>query len=595
MKKTRNLLKHFKTSMHISWKASPWMFLARIVFELVSISIPILSSYIFKEIIDNLSYARDMDLFIRNIALFAILQFASMIYGRVSGHIAGVHSELVSRYIRLEIIEKINELDLSYFDIPDFYNEIQNASRDSKSLLSLTWTIVSIVKGIVQSIVCGIILAQMLWVFPFVILAMDIPGVMIARVLNRKKYDWQLRRTDQERRIGYYESVMQGRAFAKDVRIWDSKPFFMKKYLALWKDWFREKNKIERERIGLTLISSTFPFLVNIMMLVYIGIEVIGGRLTIGDFTYYRSISSQYRSGLEMFLSTINDSYDSEMRLSHYADFLSWKSRVPDEGILEVNRINTVEFRNVSFSYPNTNREVLHNLSFRIDENEKLAVVGYNGAGKTTLIKLLLRLYDPVSGDILINGRNIKEYTLKSLRNNFSTVFQDYNRYELPVDETVALADTKNPIDKGRVIRACLNANLDVTKPEDYPKTTDTYLGKLFDKEGVILSGGQWQKVAIAQAYYKRGNFMIMDEPNASLDPKSEHIMFEKLKELSQDRSGLIVTHRLSSVFMADRILVINSGHKEAIGTHTELMQQCEIYRNLFNMQAEHYRKESRI
>ena len=264
--------------------------------------------------------------------------------------------------------------------------------------------------------------------------------------------------------------------------------------------------------------------------------------------------------------------------------FLNWNrgSRIQS--------VDTIEFRNVSFSYSNTNHTVLQNVSFTIKKDESLALVGLNGAGKSTIAKLMLRLYDPTSGEILVNGINLKQYDLKSYYKCIGVVFQDFNRYNLKIREAIALPDIDGIEDEQRILNACSNADLHIE--QDILKNgLDTYLGKIFDQDGIELSGGNWQKIAIAQAFFKNASFMLFDEPNAALDPDAERNLFEKMISLSKNKCVVYVTHRLSAATTASKILVISNGVCCEMGTHHELMQAKGLYYDLFNKQAEYYRE----
>lgn len=587
MKKIKSFANHLKKSLVISWKSSPYMFLLRIAYELYGVFSTIVSSTIIKKVINTLSDNPTIEKITYYVLALIFLQLLSAAFARIIKYINTVHTEKIATYIKIEIIEKINSLDMSYFDNPDFYNEIQNANRDSKSLQSLTWIILSILRGVIQVLICGYILGGLAAYLPFLIFALNVPSVLIDKYLTKKKYTWQLSQTENERRFGYVEGILQNRIYAKDVRVYHTQNYFLDKFYALWSKWFKEKNKIEREKYFYAFLAGILPILSDVGILFYVCVCIINGTLTLGDFTYYRSMSSQFRSGLNSVLMSFNSGYESEMKLSHYTDFLKWTSLLNKSGSRELQKIQTVEFCNVSFKYPNTDIDILNNVSFKIGENEKIALVGANGSGKSTLVKLLLRLYDPTEGEILINGINIKEYDLKSLHDCFGVVFQDFNRYYLPIKEVVAMAQLEDQENTTKLAQACENADIDLHT--HFSNGAETILGKIFDKNGVVLSGGQWQKVAIAQAYFKDSSFIIMDEPNASLDPDSENRMFTKLQDLCQDKAGLVITHRLSSVFIADKIVVLDKGCIEEIGTHEELMCNEKLYKKMFELQAEKY------
>ena len=353
---------------------------------------------------------------------------------------------------------------------------------------------------------------------------------------------------------------------------------------------YDEKKALERQKLVLSFTASILPLFASTAVLILVGNDIFAGSLTLGDYSLYSGVSTQLLASITTLTGVINQSYESEMRLTKYADFLKTEPLVKNEGARTLDSVNTIEFRNVTFSYPMTNRVVLRNISFTIHKNESLALVGLNGAGKSTIVKLILRLYDPDEGEILVNGINVKEYDIQSYYKCIGVVFQDFCRYQLKIREAVALSDIDGVDNDERIIDACKSADVDLSilKPEE---GIDSYLGKTFDPDGVELSGGNWQKIAIAQAYFKNSSLMVFDEPNAALDPDAERRLFEKMVNLSQDKCVVYVTHRLSSATTAGQILVINNGICCERGTHSELMEQKGLYYDLFSKQAEHYRE----
>ncbi len=590
--KTTRLWTYFQKSAILSWRASPLMFSARIGFELVQVAVPILSLYLSKEIINILSssnYESQKSDFFLYILILTIIQLFSSLMGKVNGYISNLHNDLVGHQIDLEIIEQINALDISYFDNPTFYDQIQNAMRDSRSLQSLTWLSISIIKSIVQLVSNFVILIGLNVYFPFIIFALCIPALLIDKYVAKRKYDWQLQRARSDRKLGYIKSILEAKPYAKDVRIFGVQKYLKERFIEMWRIWYKEKKQLEKHRLTLSFAASILPHLATTSVLIYVGFNVFSKVLTLGDYSLYGGIANQLRSSISSLTGVINQSYESELRLTKYADFLQLKSLITNEGTRIIDSVETVEFKNVTFSYPQTDHVILNNVSFKIKKNRSLALVGMNGAGKSTIVKLLLRLYDPDSGEILVNGINLKEYDLQSYYKCIGTVFQDFCCYNLSVRESVSLSDIDGMEDDERILKACKNADFDLKNlhPE---KGLDTYLGKRFDPDGVILSGGNWQKLAIAQAYFKKSSLMVFDEPNAALDPFAERRLFEKMEELSQDRCVIYVTHRLSSATTAGEIVVINNGSCVEMGTHAELMELKGLYFELFTKQAEKYR-----
>ncbi len=592
MKKLFSLFGHFVTSIKVSYKASPLFFFCRIAMELFNVFIPLVLAYITKLIINLLGHpAADVvgqrQTFVLLVGIMVAVQIGNMLIGRITSFITTTHNDLISHQIQRMILHKVNVLDISYYDNPKFYNELNNANRDSQSLMSLTWMLTAVIRGIVQIITCGIILGKLYAIIPVIIALLNVPSGFIDKYVSKKKYDWQKSRATNERKINYLQYILNSKQYAKDMRVFNIKDYFFNKWETHWRIWYKEKLNIERSRIVLSFLAGILPYVATIFVFVYVGMRIIGKTLTIGDFTYYTTMTSQFITGIGTLLSSINQGYESEMRLTSFMNFLKWKTNILETGETEIKEINEIEFRDVSFVYPNTDSQVLKNVSFKIEKNVKVALVGLNGAGKSTLIKLLLRLYEPSSGTIYVNGTDIRLYKRESLLQTIGVVFQDFNRYDFSVRENVALGQIES-IENDELIYQSLD-DADLTLPLDKDKGLDSPIGKSFYDDGLELSGGQWQKLAISQAYLKTCTFIVMDEPNSSLDPDAEHKLFIKMKDICKDKGAIFITHRLSSVSIADKIIVIDAGECAEVGTHYELMAQKGLYYKLFMKQAEKY------
>ena len=593
-KRTKKLFLHYKRSFVISWKASPPLFIFRVFYELLTVGIPIISLFLSRSIINILGaidYESKLTDFLVFTVLTVLLQFISSLLGRLNTYLSTLHGDRISHRIDNEIIQQVNKLDISYFDNPEFYDNIQNAIRDSGSLQSLTWTSLMI-KSIVQLISHLIIMARLNLFIPGIIVLCCIPGIISDKYVAKRKYDWQLKRARDDRKVGYLKGILQGKSYAKDIRVFEIQEYFKTKYVKMWKEWYLEKKKIEKLKMILPFLSSILPLLSTAIVLVWVGLGIVNGTNTLGDYSLFGGAASQLLTSVVTFTGVINQSYESEMRLNKYADFLKLEPLVLNTGKKAITEIDTIEFKNICFTYPNTDRIVLDNISFKICKNQSLALVGLNGAGKTTIVKLLLRLYEPDDGEILINGTNLKEYEIKSYHKCIGAVFQDFARYDLKIRETVALTDIERVEEDSNIVKACNNAELNVDI-DSLQNGIDTYLGKTFDPDGLELSGGNWQKIAIAQAFFKQSSLMLFDEPNSALDPEAERNLFEKMKQLGENKCVIYVTHRLSAATTANRILVIENGRSIEYGSHKELMQLRGRYYDLFNKQAEHYRDKN--
>ena len=595
IQRTKNLLAHYRKSFLISWKASHWLFLFRIFYELISVAIPIITLFLSRRIINFLGeedFQNKKLVFITLISVTLIIQLINGLLSRLNTYISSVHSDLISHRIDMEIIEKVNSLDISFFDNPEFYDNMQNAIRDSGSLHSLTNISFTMIKSIIQFISHLIIMVELNPFMPIIIFFCCIPSIIADKYGAKKKYEWQLERARNDRKLGYLKSILQSKLTAKDIRVFGIQNYFKTRFVDMWKVWADEKKKLERLKLTLSFFASILPALSTSFVLLIVGIRIIGGESSLGDYTLYSGASSQLLASITAVSGVINQSYESEMRLNKYADFLRLESLVKKTGTRGIKSVDSVEFKNVSFTYPNTNKQILKDISFRIDSGSSMALVGLNGAGKSTITKLLLRLYDPDSGEVFVNGINIKEYDLAEYYQCVSTVFQDFSRYYLRLRETISMTDLRKQNDDKGILKACKDAEFDLSA-QSFHDGIDTYLGKVFDKNGVELSGGNWQKIAIAQAFFKDASLLLFDEPNSSLDPEAERKVFEKLIQLGNNKCVLFVSHRLSAATTANKILVIENGKSIEYGSHKELMQHKGKYFDLFNKQAEYYKEKT--
>ena len=591
LRRIQNIFRFFGRSVKITWQASPGLFITRSIYELICIVLPFVSLYISKAIINIISaypYADQKKDFFNLIIVTVSIALFNAISSRVMNYFKAAQGDLVSKKITLEIIQKINQLDISYFDNPKFYDEMKNALRDSGYLQGLAWAGISLIRNIAQVAISAWIMVGLNWYFPIMILLLVLPSVLIDKYVAKKKYQWQLNRARNDRKLEYVKSILQSKKTAQDIRLFGVQDYFKEKYIEMWGEWFDDKKKLNRQKVLLTILGGILPIIATVLVMAYVGEGIFSGAMTVGDYSLYSGTSSQLQGAVLSLNSIINQSYESEMRLSKYEDFLSYEPLVKNKGVRTIEKIERIEFKNVSFTYPQTKRAVLNNVSFSINPNQSLAIVGLNGAGKTTIVKLLLRLYDPNSGEILVNGVNLKEYDIQSYYKCIGVVFQDFYRYNLKIREAVALTDIHSVNNDELIIEACEKAGFDMSilNPGE---GIDTYLGKVFDENGVELSIGNWQKIAIAQAFIRNASMMVFDEPNSALDPAAERKLFEKMASLSLNKCVIYVTHRLAAASTADQIIVINNGTCCESGSHKELMEREGLYKELFSKQAEYY------
>ena len=400
--------------------------------------------------------------------------------------------------------------------------------------------------------------------------------------------------------MNYYSDTMVNKDMVKEIRMFDLGDTFIDKYKSVFEGYYAGMRKlIVREnawQIGVTVISS----IVNCAFFALVAYKVFDGQIQIGDYTLYTGALTSIASTVASLIAVSANVYEGTLYIDNLMSFMKVESKIvptneKPESVLR-GKPHTIEFVNVSFAYPGTDRMVLKNINLTIRPGETAVLVGLNGAGKTTFIKLLTRLYDPTEGVILLDGKDIREYDVRELYAMFGIIFQDFGRYAFDVSENIRFGDVgRDPradADADAVKQAAVASNADEFI-ERLPHGYNTPLMRVFEPSGVELSIGQWQKLAIARAFYSTSDILILDEPTASLDPIAEQEIFNQFDQLRRDKTTIFVSHRLSSATVASKIIVLEYGELVEEGTHRELMDKKGKYYELFSTQARRYVENS--
>ena len=595
------------------WDTSPWILIGMLIFTVFNGLLPVALEYVNADIVNTLAdtfgkyHEGDIVWNDLNNALWKgflmlfvwriVILVTEGVVSNCESILHNISGELVSNHIKVQLMTKADSIDISRFDQPDFYENLENANREASTRpLQILTSTCGMISAIVKMVGFLAVIFSLSGAISILMLLVSVPSAIINFIYRRKRFDYMRRRSKDRREMQYFSELMTNKDMVKEIRVLSLGKTFIKRYREVFLRYYEGlKTLITHENlwhIGITAIRN----LVSSGLMLYVGYGVLNGIHKIGDYTIYRSALSSISTSITTLINNTATIYEGALFIDNVITFMEEESKMTPllEAPLHPNRHgeHTFEFENVCFSYPGTERMVLKNLSFKIRPHETAVLVGVNGAGKTTLIKLLMRLYDPTSGRILMDGHDIREYDLKEYYRIFGVIFQDFGKYAVNVKENIAFGDIDKEPTEEAIRQAAIRSGSDpyVSKLSD---GYNTPLMRIFELNGIELSGGQWQKLAVARAFYSDSDFIILDEPTAALDAIAEQEIYEQFDVLRENKITLFVSHRLSSATLASKILVIDGGVLAEEGTHAELMKiENGVYRKLFMTQASRYISE---
>jgi len=589
-------LKYLPRFFRAVYKSSPKMFALNVILRLIKSIFPVVLLWVGKEIIDeviaivNTGESQELN----KLYLLIAIEFGIAIFSDVFNRLIGVTDTLIgslySNDSSVELIQKTARVDLQYLEDSEFYDKLERARRQTVGRVNLMSNSLAQAQDFITIVS---LISALIYFYPiliFLLVISIIPTLLNELKFSSSNYKLTSRMAPERRQLDYMRVIGASDVTAKEVKLFGLADFISRTFSTTANKYYQSIKKLTIKRSVWGAIFNIIGVIAYYGAFVFIVLKAVVSLVTIGELTFLAGSFNKLRNQLQVMFTRFSNITESAMYLHDYFEFIDMEFNdqsnfqqlpVPAE------IVTGIKFQNVTFSYPNGHIPVFNGLSFDLRKGEKLALVGENGSGKTTLIKLLLRLYEPTSGCILLDGVDIRHYEKEEYQKLFGAIFQDFVKYYLTTRINIAVGNIEN-VGNDKKIEEAAELSLADEVVKDLLNGYDQELGKRF-KKGAELSGGQWQKIALARAYMSEAPIIILDEPTSALDARAEYEVFQRFIGLTKGRTSIIISHRFSTVRMADRILVLNNGEVLELGTHEELMENGNLYSELFELQAEGY------
>ncbi len=590
---------NLRRALQLVWQSSPGWTIANAVLVSVQGFLPLVSLYLTKLIIDEITLVlaadevrQEWSQLIGLIILAGATALLADWCASLANFVSEAQSKVVTDYVQNLLHAKSIAVDLEYYENPQYYDALHLAQQEAPYRPTYILNqLIQLAQSSISLVAIALLLISLHPIVALILLLAVLPVFWVrlkyANQLYRKWREW----TPQEREADYLNWMMTHYSYAKEVRLFNLGSFLQQRFRQLRNLIRQDKLTLSRHRAQAEIFTQGTATLALFAILGFIVSQTAQGIISIGSLVMYYQAFQRGQALLRQTLSNVASLYENSLFIANLVDFLALKSTVvqPQNPLpLPQPWQWQIQFHQVQFNYPHSSRGILQDINLSIQAGETVALVGENGAGKTTLIKLLCRLYDPNQGQITINGIDIKQFSTTQLRQEISVVFQDFARYNLSVRDNIGFGnlDLRSQLEQIKSVAGAAGVDQAIQK---LPYGYDTILGNQF-AEGEELSIGEWQKIAIARAFLHPGSIIILDEPTSALDPEAEAEILAHFRQLTQNRTAILISHRLSTVKLADRIFVLEDGTISESGTHDQLMKFQGTYARLFETQAQYYR-----
>lgn len=588
--------RNLRYAMSLAWAASPRLLLRYTLLGMFNAIMPPVSVYLGAVLVNKIAEARLHPIQFNDVLYIVIGLWITFVVQRAVGSYIGYGRNLYVRRVELEaerrLLEKASKVDLGHFDNSDWHDRLARAKRDVNWRPGdLTWSVLGLSGNIVTIVLMAGLLASLHYVLMILALGAAFLSLAMESRVTSKLYQYFYKETPEERERQYVGDLMVQPRNTKEVRAYVLADYLLGRHRRLSEDLFKQREKMYRLGSRMSLLTGIVTGTVLALAYVFVAWKGILGTIDPGAVVLVIGAFTSVSGTLGNISSTFVSVDQHTTFLDDYFSFLEIKKLLPvpakPQSIPE-GPVEGIEFSHITFTYPGGTEPAVKELNLQIKKGELMALVGENGAGKSTLIKLLLRFYDVQQGEVKVSGIDVKEMDPQHLRDRIGVLFQDYATYELSVRENVLMGRPNGINDDSKVLKALQDSRSEWLIKK-MPNGLDSKVGRLFEG-GHDLSGGEWQRLALARIMYRNADIWILDEPTSSLDPEAEAAIFAELKENLKGRIGIVISHRFSTVRIADRIAVIDDGKVTELGTHEELVAAGKVYARLFELQASGYR-----
>lgn len=585
--KLKNIKNNFLYSIKIAFEASKFYTIIRIIARIGMPLLSLLKTYFLKIILDTMVYSFSNEIKRQNVifqfSLIILISIIEFIISKIVSYCEGIHQNIIEQHIQENLVKKAIESDLLLYDNPEYYDRLNSATTDSYSFATILWTLFECISAGITFVSSFIVLFAFNAVYSIIIVLFAIPAAIINYKYTKSLYKLELSQIKTLREKNYYFDLATTKSSVQEIHLYRSEDYIKRYYHDLWLKLFKNKKHMLQRKTMFSSLLEIIPVLLVLLFTIIIALNVIDKEISVGNYTLYSNMFQQLLSGITIFIGGIATLIDNSLRIENVRKFQNIPNSIIDCGKKELRKIESIDFVNVTFFYPQNSTAALDGFSLHIEKGDKIAIVGKNGSGKSTLMKLLMRFYEPSKGVILINNVDIKTFTVSSLRSVFSCYFQNTSNYAFTIRNNITFSDLQQNNNENLFNKAINKAGC-----KEFISKLDlkenTYVTRLFEPNGVELSGGENQRLALARTFFKNAQIILLDEPTSALDPKAEKELLDELKEY-KDNILIITSHKLTNIVIADKIILMDAGRIIEMGTKEELFNTDSEFNKLYSFQ----------